>query len=425
MPDWTRQAELSAYLVHNPHRKFGTILAVISPGWINEATHENWGSDGRALRGAIAYEPLDSEGHIGLLNLDRSEVSVFALDGQHRLMGLKGLIDLQADRLVLKDKFGNHKPGGKFPRSNFEEIGLTDLALQSLLSERMHIEYIPAILAGETRKEAVRRVRSVFFSLNAYAKKPTKGEVFLLSESDGVAIVARRVGITHPLLRHVRGDKIKDRVNWKNSALPDGSEWFTTLEALRSMVKGVMVGMQPDLVQKFKPRWNMVELRPSDDELDHAAEMLKDFLDHFETLPVINSINSSDDPTKELGRQRTFDKEGHGHLLLRPIGQEVLADAIGELIRDESMNLDNIFSGILSSDEFRVLNAMDYSKLKKKFCNKIAQNEKEALDYLVKDKLDTIEIEKLRIEDINAMITTYQEGDNRINLLKKGSFFTI
>ena len=85
----------------------------------------------------------------------------------------------------------------------------------------------------------------------------------------------------------------------------------------------------------------------------------------------------------------------------------------------KNLYLDNIFSGILSSEEFRVLNAMDYSKLKKKFCNKIAQNEKEALDYLVKDKLDTIEIEKLRIEDINAMITTYQEGDNRINLLKK------
>jgi hypothetical protein len=85
----------------------------------------------------------------------------------------------------------------------------------------------------------------------------------------------------------------------------------------------------------------------------------------------------------------------------------------------KNLYLDNIFSGILSSEEFRVLNAMDYSKLKKKFCNKIAQNEKEALDYLVKDKLDTIEIEKLRIEDINTMITTYQEGDNRINLLKK------
>lgn len=85
----------------------------------------------------------------------------------------------------------------------------------------------------------------------------------------------------------------------------------------------------------------------------------------------------------------------------------------------KNLYLDNIFSGILSSEEFKVLNAMDYSKLKKKFCNKIAQNEKEALDYLVKDKLDIIEIEKLRIEDINKMIETYESGDNRINLLKK------
>jgi hypothetical protein len=85
----------------------------------------------------------------------------------------------------------------------------------------------------------------------------------------------------------------------------------------------------------------------------------------------------------------------------------------------KNLYLDNIFSGILSNEEFKVLNAMDYSKLKKKFCNKIAQNEKEALDYLVKDKLDIIEIEKLRIEDINKMIETYESSDNRINLLKK------
>ena len=60
----------------------------------------------------------------------------------------------------------------------------------------------------------------------------------------------------------------------------------------------------------------------------------------------------------------------------------------------KNLYLDNIFNGIISNDEFKVLNAMDYSKLKKKFCNKIAQNEKEALDYLVKDKLDNIEIQK-------------------------------
>jgi len=89
----------------------------------------------------------------------------------------------------------------------------------------------------------------------------------------------------------------------------------------------------------------------------------------------------------------------------------------------KNIYLDTIFNGIFSQDEYRVLNALDYSKLKKKFCNRIAQNEKEALDFMVKDKLDIIEIETLRIDDINKKLEKY-ENDNlmysisMINILK-------
>jgi len=68
--------------------------------------------------------------------------------------------------------------------------------------------------------------------------------------------------------------------------------------------------------------------------------------------------------------------------------------------------LDTIFNGILTNEEFNLLNEMDYSKLKKKFCNRIAQNEKEAVDYLVKDKINIIETEELRIVDINKILET-------------------
>jgi len=89
----------------------------------------------------------------------------------------------------------------------------------------------------------------------------------------------------------------------------------------------------------------------------------------------------------------------------------------------KNIYLDTIFNGIFSHDEYKVLNALDYSKLKKKFCNRIAQNEKEALDFMVKDKLDIIDIETLRIDDINTKLKIY-ENDNQIysvsiNILKK------
>ena len=85
----------------------------------------------------------------------------------------------------------------------------------------------------------------------------------------------------------------------------------------------------------------------------------------------------------------------------------------------KNIYFDNIFTGLLSKDEFRLLNAMDYSNLKKKFCNRIAQNEKEALDLLVKDKLDIIDMENLRIDDFKKTIECLNESDERVKVLKE------
>ena len=70
----------------------------------------------------------------------------------------------------------------------------------------------------------------------------------------------------------------------------------------------------------------------------------------------------------------------------------------------KNIYLDNILSGILSSEEFKLLNARDYSKLRRKFHNKIAQNEVEAIDYLIKDIIEIIDTDKMRIEDLEKVI---------------------
>jgi len=80
--------------------------------------------------------------------------------------------------------------------------------------------------------------------------------------------------------------------------------------------------------------------------------------------------------------------------------------------------LDKIFDGIVSNEDFKLLNAMDYSKLQKKFCNKIANNEKDAIEYLVKDKLNIIEIEEIRIIDLKKAIETTDINETK-NILKK------
>ena len=88
----------------------------------------------------------------------------------------------------------------------------------------------------------------------------------------------------------------------------------------------------------------------------------------------------------------------------------------------KNIYLDNIFYGLFTKEEYLLLNAMDYSRLKKKFCNFIAQNEKEAIDYLVKDKIDIIDMENIRINDINRILENVKDNyynSIRISNLKK------
>lgn len=67
--------------------------------------------------------------------------------------------------------------------------------------------------------------------------------------------------------------------------------------------------------------------------------------------------------------------------------------------------LDNIFTNIIDQEEFSLLNALDYTKLKNKYQYKIASNEVEAIKYLICDKKDIIEYEKMRIQDLEKTLT--------------------
>ena len=353
-PDWSRQLSLTAYLVHDRSRKFASILAVINPDWVDDPSHENWGKDRRALKSAAIFEPLDSTGRVGLINLDSARI--YALDGQHRVMGIKGLKDLVENNffILTSDK----KQKAKIEREEFlRKFNLDFSALQSLMSERIHIEYIPAVLAGETREEGSRRVRSIFVAINSYAKPPKKGENAILDEANGYAIVARRTGVSHPLFRGQNGS----RINWKSSALPDRSEWITTLEALVDIAKLYLVHVVPNLADRWEPPFpgDVVPLRPSEEDIDAVGLRFRELLDHLQQLPVFQTIDRSDDPTATLGKLRAFPEKDEnpdssdGHLFLRPIGQQILAQAIGELLSEQSpsrMTLQEIFARLVELD---------------------------------------------------------------------------
>jgi hypothetical protein len=342
-PDWTRQPALTAYLIHNSTRKFGTILAVISPPWVDQPEHENWGKDGRALKSAVSFRALDSSGLIGVLDLNSTHI--YALDGQHRVMGVRGVKDLQEGHIVLKKRDGAHTQK-KYSRDEFLSVFHSDIGhLQKVLNERMTVEYIPAVLAGETRKEATQRVRSVFVAINSYAKRPDKGENILLDESDGYAITARAIGVHHSLMKSSKGES---RVNWKNTSLPKGSTWYTTLQALKDMAENYLKEINPKLDDDWQPKFSgQVPIRPEEKDLEYAREKYSELWNYIASIPVFKGLESGD----KLQNVREFPPEGeNGHILVRPIGQTMLASVVGRLV-SKGMTLDEIFEKINKLDK--------------------------------------------------------------------------
>jgi DGQHR domain-containing protein len=350
-PDWRRMPGISAYLAHDKRRKFGSILAVISPTWVDNPDHENWGPgkpEKRALKSAYQFDSLDLEGRVGLLDLDEVHYLLYALDGQHRVMGIRGLQELQNLGHLQLRKQGGEALSKVIPQDEFMEVFRVSLSdMQSLLDETMTVELLPAVIAGETRREASQRVRAAFVAINAYMQKTGKSTNTLLSESDGFALVARKAGIMHPLFRD-------DRVNWKGANLPKKTKWYTTLETIRNMACRYLLKVDPELVKTWSPLFsNQVPMRPDEEEIEEARTLFFDFLQNMYEMPVFQGLENGD----VLDEIRLFPSDfpnmenvGKGHLLTRPVGQEILAEAVGILI-SEGVQLEAIFKKLNSWDK--------------------------------------------------------------------------
>ncbi|MGL5924800.1 DGQHR domain-containing protein, partial [Chroococcidiopsis sp.] len=92
--DWSRQLPLTQYLATRKHHKFPPVLVVISQPWVDNPQATEWDSQGRAIASTTDFITLDREGKVGLLNIAEADVTIYALDGQHRLMGAQGLMEL-------------------------------------------------------------------------------------------------------------------------------------------------------------------------------------------------------------------------------------------------------------------------------------------------------------------------------------------
>ncbi|MGB3691835.1 MAG: DGQHR domain-containing protein [Spirulinaceae cyanobacterium] len=351
--DWSRQALLAQYLAVRKHHKFPALLVVLSPPWVDDPEAETWQQQ-RALHSAANFTALDEKGQLGFLDIS-ANIAIFALDGQHRLMGIQGLMELlKTGQLTKYNKY--KKPTGTvLTIANLsKEYNLDPAYLQNLAQENIGIEFIPAVVKGETREEARRRVRSIFVHVNLMSINLSKGQLALLNEDDGFSIVARNIAVTHPLFREEEGRN--PRVNWDSATVAAKATVLTTLQALKDMAEAY-------LKPKF-PHWQPLEkglipLRPEDEELELGSQELAKLFDNLATLPSYKKLEKGAD-TPQLRRFSHEQGKGEANILFRPVGQIALVQALGILVTKKKLKLKTIFSKLRQYDKQGRFSGMEF-----------------------------------------------------------------
>jgi DGQHR domain-containing protein len=352
--DWSRQAHLAQYLVARKNHKFPAVLVVMSSPWVDDPQSEEWDQNGQAQSSVTNFLPLDIQGNLGILDLSEN-FSIFALDGQHRLMGIQGLMELiRTGRL---EKYNKNKTatGSVITTEDLMEIyQINSVDLQNLAKEKIGIELIPAVVKGETRDQARKRIRSIFVHVNLMAVNLSKGQLALLNEDDGFSIVARKIAVSHPLFRDEK--ERNPRVNWDSATVATKSTVLTTLQALQEMAEKYLGSVFP----QWKPsEKGLIPLRPEDEEIEEGITLFNELFDYMLKLPSYQRLDDSQ--TNEL---RRFSHEkgggGEGNLLFRPVGQVAIIQAIAWLHFREGLSLKNIFQKLQKYDREGGFSGMEY-----------------------------------------------------------------
>jgi DGQHR domain-containing protein len=337
--DWSRQAQLTQYLITSPKHKFPPALVVISQPWVDNPNADEWDEDGRALVSSANFKAFDSQGKFGMLDVSDS-MQIFALDGQHRLLGVKGLKQLiNGEPLPVKSRLGADLKDQITVDLLKERFNVDRAYIQSLGSETMGVEFISAVSEGETREEAKQRVRSIFVHVNKQAQKLKQGDLAQLDEDNGFNIVGRKVAVSHDLLSN-------ERVNWNDKQISARSTKLTTLVAVTEMSRNLLIGYFPNWDPMIK---HVPPQRPAEEHLEYGQKVVSLFFDKLGNLPSISKMRHGTPtavlrnfPTdkNEVDPKKEPESPGEANILFRPVGQQALAKAIGDIISEETKKIE-------------------------------------------------------------------------------------
>jgi DNA sulfur modification protein DndB len=293
LADWIQREAIEAhaqaiadYIHASPQRFLGSLILGVyggSPDWnplkVRVQQHEE-----------VSDEQLARiEGTLGLLHLFGTE-RLFAIDGQHRVAGIKLALSEQPEDSILK----------------------TDCV------SAIFVAHDPNSDAGKAR------TRRLFTTVNKKAKPIAKTQSIALDEDNGFAIVARRLIDAHPLFT----DEGMRVLYASTGALPQTEQRaITSVVGLFELVK--------DLYGKKE---SFDQQRPSDEAIEeHLSLCLAFFNELLTSVPEFVEVFSHG--KGEPGDYRT---NAHNHLLFRPAGQRAFARAVQLMLARKTSLKDSI-----------------------------------------------------------------------------------
>ena len=307
--DDKRPPEIADYLLKQKERLFNSLVIATHGGSPNWFPLSEISTDDEQRLADLTEELVES---VGFLTFTGEE-ALFAVDGQHRLAGIKAAVDREPDH------------------EWFDEI--------------------PVIFVGHKHDDqGLIRTRRLFTTLNKNARPVTKRDTIALDEDDVMAISVRRLIEEQPDI--FGGERIA-LVAGNN--LPPGDE--TSLTTIGNLYDVLAILFSKAAPEPRKPKKTLQKTRPTDAQLDAYFQLALDFFGAMRSsFEELDAFFAADDTRAAVRRYRA---KG-GSILFRPVGLDLFTTIVVQLKRKDGSLAD---AARLASGLPRALNDVPYRNL--------------------------------------------------------------
>ncbi len=292
------KGSLLNYLKHREDRFFSALVVAAIGGnpSFEPATPPDW------MKSATFRES------VGLLAF-HDNPKYYALDGQHRLSAIKGMLN--------------------DPRESPRDFASEQVSVIVVAREEQHRD----------QDVWLQRYRRLFSSLNRYAKATDRDTNIIMDEDDVFAIVTRRLISDHSHFRSKGREMNSFKVQTKGKNLKTGTAHFTSLQTLYAM--NTVLLTTPERLRRFKGSRDLkasLQFRPEEEQIaeDYAAVAR-----HWDA--ILTAVPALKLDPRKMRHHRLPDEnpqDFQDHLLFWPVGQELFADVVRWMLNAEALGED-------------------------------------------------------------------------------------